>query len=51
MASVLPEINDRTRVLALLGNTDADPVKGDGWMYADFALLNQLFSGEGIQQI
>lgn len=51
MASVLPEINDRTRVLALLGNADADPVKGDGWMYADFALLNQLFSGEGIQQI
>lgn len=50
MTSIVPEVNERTRVLAILGNTEAGP-DGDDWMYADYALLNQLLGGQGIEQV
>jgi hypothetical protein len=51
MAGIVPEINASTRVLAILGNIDADPVDGDGWMFSDFCLLNQLIRDQGCEQV
>ncbi|KAI9801220.1 MAG: hypothetical protein M1825_003494 [Sarcosagium campestre] len=50
MTSIVPEVNDETRVIAILGSTDASP-KGDGWMFADFCILNQLLRNQGIEQV
>lgn len=61
----LPEITDRTHILALLGvedtpsgpdttghkyYADAAGSANDGWFVADFALLNHLFNGMGKTQ-
>ena len=51
MTSTIPEVNERTRVLAVLGNRDPDPYDGDGWMYSDFCLLNQLLRHQGAEQV
>ena len=51
MASTIPEVNERTRLLAILGNTDPDPSDGDGWMFSDFCLLNQLLRDQGAEQV
>ena len=51
MAATIPDVNERTRLLAILGNTDPDPFDGDGWMYSDFCLLNQLLRDQGAEQV
>lgn len=50
MAAVVPEVDERTRVLAILGTLDPDPAGGDGWIVADFCLLNQLLRDQCIEQ-
>ena len=51
MSSIVPEVNAQTRVVAILGITDADPYDGDGWLASDFCLLNQLIRDQGLEQV
>ena len=45
--NVLPHVNGETHVIAILGVTDLDPGDGDGWLLADYCLLNQMLKGTG----
>ena len=51
MACVVPEVSPNTRILAILGADNPDPVNGDGWMVADYCLLNHMLREQGDEQI
>ncbi|KAF8428672.1 hypothetical protein EV426DRAFT_585308 [Tirmania nivea] len=50
LMNTIPEVTSNTHVMAILGVTDPDPGEGDGWLLADFCLLNQLLRDTGKTQ-